>query len=81
MTPSEFKIIVDIYGEKQKQEAEKDLLNSYMMAYFQRIDKLEAFETYRSKLDETEDKKDSMTDSEMLKKVEQLNRMFGGSAS
>lgn len=79
MTPKEFRIIVEITNEKQKQEAEKDLLNAYMTAYFHRIDKLETFETYRGKMDEQDKPKSTgMSDESMLRMVEQLNARMGG---
>lgn len=76
MTPFEFKLIVDVFQEKQKAEAEKDLLTSYMTAYFHRIEKLEPFETYRSKLDNAEPEKKRMTDEDMLQKVLRFNQIL-----
>lgn len=78
MTPSELKMMIDVFQEKQKIEAEKDLLNAYMTAYFQRVDKLEQFETYRKRLDKAEDSQKQMSNEDMLKKVMELNAMMNG---
>lgn len=74
-------LIVDVKEEQQKSEAEKDLLSSYMTAYFHRVEKLEPFETYRKRLDGTETEKKGMSDDEMLQKILQLHNTMNGATS
>jgi hypothetical protein len=78
MTPSEFSLIVDVFQEKQKEEAEKDLLTAYMTAYFHRIEKLEPFETYRSKLYNAEQDEKASSNEDLLQKVLQLHEKMNG---
>jgi hypothetical protein len=74
-------IAVHAFEEKNKKEAESDLLTAYMTAYFHRVDKLESFEHYHKKFSGQEEEKRFMTDEEMLAKVAELNAVFGGSTS
>ena len=80
LTPYEFKLIADVFMEKEKAEAEKDLMVAYMTAYFHRVEKLESFETYRQRLDgvEVEPVKKEMSVDEMLQKVMQIHESMNG---
>lgn len=78
MTPHELNIAVTAFGEKYMLQSENDLLSAYMTAYFHRVEKLETFETYRSKMTGKEQVPKGMSDDHMLAKVAQLNGMYGG---
>jgi hypothetical protein len=80
LTPYEFKLIANVFMENEKAKAEKDLMISYMTAYFQRVEKLEPFETYRQRLDgvEAEPIKKGMSVEEMLQKVTQIHESMNG---
>lgn len=81
MTPHELNLIIVEKTEKAKIDSERDLLNAYMTAYFHRVDKLETFDTYLNKVEKTKEKRKEMTNDEMLEKVKQLNRLFGGNTN
>lgn len=54
-------------------------MNAYMTAYFYRVEKLERFETYRSRLDQAEETKPKqMSNEDMLAKVMALHNSMNG---
>lgn len=67
--------------EKEKVQAEKELMTAYMTAYFHRVEKLESFETYRKRLDgvdASEPEKKGMSNEAMLAKVMELHNSMNG---
>lgn len=78
MTPREFSSVVDAYNRKTEDEQEQRLHEMYISALlissFVWAKKPPTYEQLFGKLRQKE-----MTDEQMLRKVEALNAMFGGS--
>ena len=78
MTPREFSSVVDAYNRKTEDEQEQRLHEMYISALlisrFVWAQKPPTYEQLFGKLRQKE-----MTDEQMLRKVEALNAMFGGS--
>lgn len=68
--------MADVFTEKVEQENNEKLMLAWINAYWQRVEKLEPFETFIKKKEETAPK--SMTTEEMLLKVYELNARMGG---
>lgn len=76
MTPNELNMFVDEFMDKVKRESEEKITTAYMTAYWHRVETLEPLNKILGK---EEKPKTDMTNEEMLLKVEQLNKLFGGS--
>lgn len=74
LTPFELSVHAELYTDKQKHDQESELFLSYINAYWQRVEKLERFDDLIGK----ERPQKQMNEDEMLAKIMDLNKMFGG---
>lgn len=74
MTPYQLSLEVEIYNEKKKAEQEEKLILTYLGAYWNRVKKMPTLKRILGK----EEVKKQMTDEQMLERVKQLNKIFGG---
>ena len=74
MTPYQLSVYADVYKDRKKQEEEEKVTIAYLGAYWQRVKKMPSLQEVLGK---SKPKKE-MSSQDMLKRVKQLNALFGG---
>lgn len=74
LTPFEYSLMVNAHTKKIKQDQEEKLILTYLGAAWQRAKKMPSLDRILGK----QEVKKQMTPEEMLQKVMQLNKAFGG---
>lgn len=77
MTPKEFTLYIKVYNEKRKEKDKDNITNAYLGAAWQRAKKLP---NLKRLFDQEQQPKKQMTPEQMLKKVMELNKAFGGTS-
>lgn len=76
MTPYELSLYAEVYQEKHMLKQQEDLVLVWLAEYYHRLKKLPSLKSELEKLESQE--KTQMSDEEMFRTVEVLNKKFKG---
>lgn len=78
MTPHELSLAIHAYNAKLQYEEEQRIIQSYLTAYWQRVNKLKPLKKIMAELTGAGTNNQQMSAKQMLEEVKRLNAQFGG---